>query len=120
MLAALRLEIEFDGRQLFSLSQEEVAAGLEIKMEALDEGQTLGCGEVREDVHAEDAIETAEVDRAAKVRLREGNQVPQSRLDQVVLTNAGEIALDQPRRNSCQSSLRVEPTFGMGEGTLAD
>ena len=81
---SFRAEVQVGGREFFGLAEEKVSAGFEIKMQALDERGALGAREVGQHVHAEDAVETANVDRLGQVHGSKGDQAAQPRLDQQV------------------------------------
>src|SRR5271170_6622571 len=77
-----RAEVQAGSTELFSLAKEEIPAGLKIKMQALQQRNALGAREVRQHVHAEDAIESSDVAGPRQVHAIKGHQAAQARLHQ--------------------------------------
>ena len=77
-------EVEIRGRKLFGLTQEKVSAGLEVKVQAFEQRDTLRAGKMRQNVHAEDAVEASDVDGLGQAHGVEGDQAAQARLNQQV------------------------------------
>jgi hypothetical protein len=70
---SFRAEIQVGRAELFGLAEEKVSAGFEIEMQAFEQGDALGAGEVRQHVHAEDAVEASDVARAGKIHAIESD-----------------------------------------------
>src|ERR1700733_9194944 len=77
-----RAKVQVGGAELLGLAEEKISAGLEIKMQPLQKRRALRAREMRQHVHAEDAVETADIDRLGQVHGIECDQAAQSRLDQ--------------------------------------
>ena len=120
VVAGLGLEIDVNGRQLLSLAQQQVAAGFKIEMQTLDQREALGGREVGQHIHAEDGVETAEMNRSPQIALGEGHEVAQARFDEHVMADPRKIGLDQAAGNACQGYLWIEPALAHCQGRLAD
>src|ERR1700741_1402132 len=82
-------EVQVGGRKLFGLTKEEISAGFKVKVQALDQCATLGAREVRQHVHAEDAIEATDVHGLGQIHGVERDQAAQARLHQQVCALLG-------------------------------
>src|SRR2546421_85169 len=78
----LRTKIQIGRAQLFGLAEEQISARFEVKMQALEQRVALPAGKMRQHVHAEDAVETPDVDGADQVHGIERDQAAQAWLDQ--------------------------------------
>src|SRR5579862_277377 len=95
VLVSFRLEMDVRGVQFLAITEKQVAARFQVQMQALHECKTLRTREVRQNVHAEDAVEAAKVCGTRQVHLRERDQVPQPRLGETVLSDFRDIVLHQ-------------------------
>ena len=71
-------EVQVRCAEFFGLAQEKISAGFEIKMEPLEQRNALCAREVRQHVHAEDAIEASNVAGAGEVHAIERHQAAQA------------------------------------------
>src|SRR4029077_2600361 len=119
-LVGFGLEGHIRGRQFLAVAQQQIAAGFQIKMQTLSQSHPLSAGEMGEDIHAEDAIETPQIGGAHQVHLREGDEIAQARLGKKVLIELGKIVLHQGAREGCQSRVRIQSALGECESILAN
>ena len=70
-------EVQVRGNKLFRLAQEKISARFQVEMQALDQRNALGTGKVRKDVHAEDAIEPADIAGTRQIHAIESHQAAQ-------------------------------------------
>src|SRR6202007_3366171 len=103
-----------------AVTQQQIAAGFQIKMQTLGQRHTLSAGEMRQHIHAEDAIETPQISGAHEVHLGESNEIAQARLGKKMLIEPGEIILYKGAREDCQRSVRIKAALGKGESVLAN
>ena len=73
-------EVQVGSYEFFRLAQEEIPAGFEVEMQSLQRRQTLRAREVRQHVHAEDAVEAADVAGPGQVHAVKSNEAAQARL----------------------------------------
>ena len=60
-IECFRAEVQVRGRELFCLAQEKIASRLKIQMQPLQHSESLHAREMRQHVHAEDAIKAPDV-----------------------------------------------------------
>lgn len=88
----LGAEVQIRSNQLFGLAQEKVSSWLQVEVQALDQRDALGTGQVGQHIHTENAVEASDIAGACQVHAIESHQAAQARLYEQV-------------RRICRSSL---------------
>src|SRR5579864_7917178 len=83
-VVALLPEVQVGSAELFGLAEKEISAGFEIEVQSLHQRGALGAGKLRQDVHAEDAVEAANINRLGQIHRVERDQAAKARLHQQV------------------------------------
>ena len=102
------------------MSQQEIAAGLERVVKPAQDRQAAFLGKIHQHVHAENAVNLADVYRFHQIHLHERNHPPDSRLHLKPVLRRSEIVLHLPERHILQAALRISAAFGMAQRAPAD